>query len=182
MITISSKCQTKEETKEWLTYHLNKLIIMYPINPVHTWESPKDREQHQIGFDNDTLVHYYTYALKSKNHYKDSTTDSRQFYIDMSKVKKVTLTTITFGYTHYLNIRFDFTEQNFTQKKYAVREYYMDYPDYNHKRDITKGHTYSYDLRLLVDAMDNDPIIGRLQKAIEHLCRLNGAPLLKEVF
>lgn len=178
--------QTKKETTAWLDHYLNKSIVGFreQFVPGSGLQSIRTlpRQHQNIFFDSSFLVYCIRINSQDSKTYKDTLVKRQWDYIDLSKVKKIEIVyDTTEQYNKYLRLRFYFNEwEFFSYKGLSVTRY--DVADFDNKKIVPTGYYTIYNMDLVVSDMTEENLIERITKAINHLCIVNGAKMLKEVF
>jgi hypothetical protein len=118
-IASTIKAQTKEETKDWIKFYVNKYSTTITTDG---WNTNKlTYEAKYFDFDKDTLTIYTVITRRIQTPFKDSTISKKIYYLDLSALKKIEIHKSTIGDEERWQYQFYFNDMPYPQ--YPVRTY-----------------------------------------------------------
>lgn len=172
--------QTKKETTDWVKHYLNQYTTRYfSYTPLGQKFQNYTYEYQTIDFDSTFLI--YDAIQHRRTEEKDSLIKREVARVDLSKVKKIDIEYDSVGYNIHFRINFHFYEwEDYNYKGYSVVKYLLD--DQMNRKYLNEGYYTGYWIDLIVKDMRQENLIERMKKALIHLCSVNGAKIMKEVF
>jgi hypothetical protein len=181
LLSLSSFCapaQSKKETEDWLNYYLDKYFSAREEWVQRGADIIIERSGGNYLFDKNNMIRYVSsYTRNKTKNTEDSLTDRRLETINLTKVKKITYSSLkdSVNNTFLCSLTFDFFVDDFTVKPVKI------YDDL-HKKDETEGYRGNYTIYSDDQELMRDNLLPRMIKAFEHLIILNNGKPITEVF